>query len=93
MNRSKTYSYSLDDLAINAVKERELSNGVPMAETLELEPFPPISTSPESKPASQRHSSGRLSPQIRVTAIDDEESELFRELHEVRSKESPAPIR
>ncbi|XP_065838595.1 solute carrier family 12 member 8-like [Oscarella lobularis] len=54
-----------------------------MAETLELEPFPPISTSPESTPASQRRSSGRSSPQIRVTAIDDEDSEL---LHEDKNK-------
>ena len=63
------------------------------AETMELEPFPPISTSPESTPASQRRSSGRSSPQIRVTVIDDEDSELFRELHEVRSNASPAPTR
>ena len=78
---------------IEAAKARKLSDGVSMAETMELEPFPPISTSPESTPASQRRSSGRSSPQIRVTAIDDEESELFRELHEVRSKENHAPTR
>ena len=49
---------------------------------MELEPFPPISTSPESTPASQHrlNESERSSPRICVAAMnenDAEDNELF----------------